>query len=876
MIEANIQRWKSRPIFLSSTFRDMHAERDHLRHKVVPKLAEELRKRRYHLEWIDLRQGVEAGATLEEEEELLVLKVCLEEVKRSRPYLIVLLGDRYGWVPPTDRLSAAAREAGFSGEIHNRSVTALEIEFGILKDCPNQRSRSFFYFREPLPYDVMPPEIRASYCEKFATDAESTTRWAALEELKQRLSEDKELEARIYRYSAEWDTEKNTVAGLEAWGEQVFQDLWRELDDETHVFSSAPIPTWQEVERGELAEFIEHRTRGFTGREETIAQLLALARSPSEENSAWAACVTGPLGSGKSALFAQLKNTLEGDNQILLLANAAGVTSNSSDPEMILRRWISELSASLTFEPQSQRVQDPDPLFNYLLAQAAKKKRVVILLDGVDQLEPKSDLSVPDWCRRFRLPNVRFLATSLLSKTEEALPQDAGIRFIELPLLKEWEAETVAKNVWALYHHQFNPHAYGVLAAKRNAEEERSAGNPLWLTLASEQLNLLDADDFSRAELQFHGTESERLKALLRDTAENLPGDLEGLYAWIINRNARYFGEYNIRAFSGLLSLKMVQGDGWRESELLEMIPKVGRLLYPDAKQIVFSRTILAQMRRSFRPHLRVVGEDQRLTVAHSGFSDAVNEQLFTSFSEKSLIFAVATNYLALNKQAVKRRGDSSITSFIMMVGAMAGLHDRVSIGGALEGLPSIEVWVAQRLVELEPDNLQWQRDLALTHEKEAAFCRYYQEREQTANEDSDQFEGPHSGADAQSEAYERELRAALEIWKKVSTISRDVTDYRKVIGIHKTLAKLFLSEGDLLKATTEREQAIEIARAITREQPRHTPPQRFSMPIPHPNADPQKAARLNLEYQQSLREWKALPWRKRLWTKKPEPPSGI
>jgi hypothetical protein len=82
-------------------------------------------KRRHHLEWIDLRQGVESGAaSTEEERELLVLKVCLDEIKRSRPFLIVLLGDRYGWVPPADRMDAAADEAGFSAEVHGRSVTA--------------------------------------------------------------------------------------------------------------------------------------------------------------------------------------------------------------------------------------------------------------------------------------------------------------------------------------------------------------------------------------------------------------------------------------------------------------------------------------------------------------------------------------------------------------------------------------------------------------------------------------------------------------------------------------------------------------------------------------------------------------------------------
>lgn len=105
--------WASRPIFASSTFADMQAERDHLRTHVFPALEERLRSRRCHLEWVDLRLGVAAASLADAEmRELQVLKVCLGEVQRCRPFLIVLLGDRYGWVPSAERIAAAAREVG--------------------------------------------------------------------------------------------------------------------------------------------------------------------------------------------------------------------------------------------------------------------------------------------------------------------------------------------------------------------------------------------------------------------------------------------------------------------------------------------------------------------------------------------------------------------------------------------------------------------------------------------------------------------------------------------------------------------------------------------------------------------------------------------
>ncbi len=138
--------WPTRPVFISSTFKDMHAERGWLLSHVFPQLEEELKKRHHHLETIDLRLGVETVEEASEEAcELKVLKVCLDEIERSRPFLIVLLGDRYGWVPPEERMERAAREAGFSTTVSGKSVTALEIEFGVVKKDPAQRRRSFFH-----------------------------------------------------------------------------------------------------------------------------------------------------------------------------------------------------------------------------------------------------------------------------------------------------------------------------------------------------------------------------------------------------------------------------------------------------------------------------------------------------------------------------------------------------------------------------------------------------------------------------------------------------------------------------------------------------------------------------------------------------------
>ncbi len=178
--------WYTRPVFVSSTFKDVQSERDSLRDVVFRGIDDSLKAYHRRLEPIDLRWGVETVDTPEQErKELLVLKVCLDEIERCRPFLLVILGDRYGWTPPTHRMQAAVDEKGFATNVKNKSVTALEIEYGVL-DSPEQKKRSFFYFRTITNYAEMPLAVRALYSDLHKGIVESKV---LVEREKQELSD---------------------------------------------------------------------------------------------------------------------------------------------------------------------------------------------------------------------------------------------------------------------------------------------------------------------------------------------------------------------------------------------------------------------------------------------------------------------------------------------------------------------------------------------------------------------------------------------------------------------------------------------------------------------------------------------------------------
>lgn len=135
-------------VFVSAVLRDMQAERDYLHKFTFPRLGELCASRGVILDVVDLRRGIAGEDTAQEN----VLQFTLEELQRSRPYYIGLIGEGYGRVVehiPDELL----RRWPLLAQYHGRSTNELEIVFGVLTD-EAMRGRGFFYFRDSKSIDI--------------------------------------------------------------------------------------------------------------------------------------------------------------------------------------------------------------------------------------------------------------------------------------------------------------------------------------------------------------------------------------------------------------------------------------------------------------------------------------------------------------------------------------------------------------------------------------------------------------------------------------------------------------------------------------------------------------------------------------------------
>ena len=221
-------------VFVSSTFRDMQFERDALNTRVVPRINQFLERYSETVHFGDLRWGVNTTELESEESSKKVLKVCLDQIDDCKPYMIIFIGERYGWIPSADLLHGAALLKGMDVSTikEDTSVTELEIEYGALLN-PDYEGRILFYFRNPFDMSQMTEEQKADYI------SESPLHKEKIEQLKAQIKE--KYPDYIRYYDVSYDADAGKLVGLEPLMDQIYEDLQRIFDLDLTYLNSLPV-----------------------------------------------------------------------------------------------------------------------------------------------------------------------------------------------------------------------------------------------------------------------------------------------------------------------------------------------------------------------------------------------------------------------------------------------------------------------------------------------------------------------------------------------------------------------------------------------------------------------------------------------------------
>lgn len=180
-------KWDKVHVFISSTFNDMHAERDYLVKQVFPELSEWCERSKLRLVDIDLRWGVTEQDALYKKN---VVKVCLDRIDECRPFFLCFLGQRRGWVPNKDEISPETYQLFPALEKYSgtTSVTEMEILHALINPLhqgkldstksPEYYERvkyAFFYLRDSSYLSELPenpPLLRETYTNEGIKDKE--------------------------------------------------------------------------------------------------------------------------------------------------------------------------------------------------------------------------------------------------------------------------------------------------------------------------------------------------------------------------------------------------------------------------------------------------------------------------------------------------------------------------------------------------------------------------------------------------------------------------------------------------------------------------------------------------------------------------------
>lgn len=445
-------------VFLSSTFRDFMQERDLLVKRVFPDLRRKARERGVEVVDVDLRWGI----TEEESRQGKVIPICLGEIDRCRPYFVGMLGERYGWIPPSDQYSPDLIECQpwLKDHLGGVSVTELEILHGVLND-PARAGRAFFYFRDPA-------WSASQGAPGFV--CETPEEEAKLADLKQRI--------RTSRFPV-----VENISSPKELAEQIGRDLWQLIEQH---YPDLYEPDALEREERQHASYRRSRLGVYLGGKRSINQLERWIDSGQQK-----ILITGESGAGKSALIANwIAAHQQNQPKDVVFVHHLGCSSDARAIKPLLARLIETAKKQLP-EDFGYSLAVPQDWWE-LVAKAVEalqslgrwamqnNYRWIWVLDGLDRLASDDQNALP-WLPLTIPDGVVVVVSALECQAREILKQ------------RKFQTHTIAplraKDQDALIQQYLGRYTKQLIAELRQAILSHPlAGSPLFLRVLLEEL----------------------------------------------------------------------------------------------------------------------------------------------------------------------------------------------------------------------------------------------------------------------------------------------------------------------------------------------------------------------------------------------------
>lgn len=525
-----------RNIFVSSTFKDFQEERDTLRNVVLPRLNAIGSSFGEEYGFTDLRWGVNTLDMNEEESNREVLSVCFSEIDRCAPYMIVLLGERYGYTPDPSIAQQVLSKydenviASIALPEYAVSVTELEIRYRIAK-ANGDLENVWFYFRES-----------EDECESNTEDAhiEDFQKMKELKEMILRIAPEK---VRTYKKTADVQTWKTQFQDL------VFQDISASIYAEREVIELAKTelnsklgalytdstytPYTHFLEYEKQTSLTEHYMEHFAGlhyvtAEKVIRKLPDLTQP---------LLIRGPVGCGKTVLVSFFANISE-------------------------KQWgYQSCFASCMTSSHLSTAGGLIDYFKGFLNAWVNAPQLLFIVDGIDRLDAKDALYLLDWLNEI-CKTGRAKAIVSADNSFEA-PLDT-ISFT-LGSLGAEEVDAVTDSILKRYRKNITPEVKKVLMEKLD--------NPLGLEMALTELTLMSEMDYKKIYQLGDGISA--IQEYQLQKVHTMPQDIEKMFLHLMETICELLSPrvWDVVYYMALSS------KGLKGTTLIELLEKDGKTL---------------------------------------------------------------------------------------------------------------------------------------------------------------------------------------------------------------------------------------------------------------------------------------------------------